>query len=286
MSDRIVIDPDELRDVAVRARGTGELYGSVARSLSSRPLPLMPPALGALVNESIARINVELHDLAAELVEESRSLLARAAWVELGEAAAPAWLIPTFGRYAVMGSRAPDRTGEALAAAGDQELAGMESWALELLDRMGDRSGLCDADGSGSGDVMDPALIELVARHAEGSTIEPVEGLRFALSGTVGVHESMDPVTSLGAGMTEAMGTATGALGTALVGDIEGASGVGIVGCLAIGAGVTGLVDEQLEDLDRVGPLAASDTGALEEPGSLVRRGSLGGRRSLVGDRG
>lgn len=133
MRGRVVIDPDELREVSSRLRDAAEELAWTGRRLATSPVPDMPTGVAGVVGEAIYRVNAELQDLAVELEDEARLLNARATWAELGGGAGLGWLLPALGRFPQVGSLLGG-PGHLITPLTEIDPAGVEGWAEELVD--------------------------------------------------------------------------------------------------------------------------------------------------------
>ena len=134
-SDRVIIDPEELRRVANRMRGGAEMLSGAGRHLATRPMPQLPVGLEGHVASILLGANRELQELSLELVQTAGELSGRATQAELGEIDSIAWLMPgTHGLVSLFAPRTPllSLTGRSLESAPHRE-----DWAESVLQRMG-----------------------------------------------------------------------------------------------------------------------------------------------------
>lgn len=228
MSDRIVIDPEDLRRVATRMRGAALLLSSTGRELASRSLPTMPQAVAALVAESLARVNAEVQDLAAGLVREAGHLLGRATWAEIDGGHSAGWLSPRSGELVFQAAGDVDPAAH-LPVGAEEQVARAEAWAVDLV--TADDPPPADA---GVGDASD--LRRLLARgfSAPDEAVPPA-----SLGDLTLVAESAPEVVDARAlgGALPAPSVGGGALGSALTEVASSPTGAGILGCISVGAG-------------------------------------------------
>jgi len=212
---RVVIVPDDLRDLSSRLRDAAEELSWGGRRLVTTLLPEMPPGVAGLVGDAIYRVNAELQELAIEFEDEARVLTARAAWAELGGGAGLGWLLPGLARFPQLGSalRGP---GHLIAASSDIEPADGHRWAEELLDRMpapGERTPVEIELTTGPTDPYDHPLGEFSLTGSDLSSLEPV------------------------AAMVDASGAVEGALRSGLSTDSSDPVAAGVAGCILVGFG-------------------------------------------------
>lgn len=224
MSERIVIDPEELRRLATRMRGAALLLSSTGRELASKPLPSMPSALGALVAESLARVNGEVQDLAAGLVREAGHLLGRATWAEIGGGHPGGWMSAP-GGIASDAQAELDPTAPVLVASNEQ-LAHAEVWAVDLVNR--DEVVL---EGDDAAELR--RLVLDGSPTPEEATVAPLGDLTLAAGDAPEVVE----VGFLAEGLPlPAVGG--GAVGSAFTEVASTPTGTGILGCITVGVGI------------------------------------------------
>jgi hypothetical protein len=212
---RVVIVPDELRELSSGLRDASEQLSWAGRRLITTSRPEMPSGVVGLVGDAIYRVNAELQELAIEFEDEARVLTARAAWAELGGGAGLGWLLPGLAPFPQVGSalRGP---GHLIAPTPDIEPAEGHRWAEELLDRM-----------PTPGDVT-PVVIE--------QTTGPVDPYgdpfaEFSLTGS-----DLSSLESEGA-RADASGAVEGALRTGVSTDSSDPVAAGIAGCILVGFG-------------------------------------------------
>ena len=234
---RIVIDTEEVRNVAARLRGGALLLSSAGRELAARPLPSAPPTVAAAVSEVICRANAELQDLATELIAEATTLSARATWAALGGGEEIAWLIPGLRSYPTA-QPMPENPSEALAPVTDEQIRASSEWAVEILDGMHDSMREVNEEIDKLGPKADEVFGREVVAFVDGYADElPVKALgRFTLAAGV----ALDVVEHWDRGWKEAgaragMSAAGGALGTGLCMLLAAPTGPGILGCVLVG---------------------------------------------------
>lgn len=224
MSDRIVIDPEELRRLAARMRGAALLLSSTGRELASRPLPSMPSAVGALVVESLARVNGEVQDLAAGLVREAGQLLGRATWADIGGGYPGGWPAGPAG-IAIETQAELDPTTPVLVAS-DEQVARAEDWAIDLVSR--------EEVGPEGDDAAD--LRRLLLDDSQASEDVPAEPL-----GELSLAAGEAPTVVEAGLLAERMpppAVGEGAVGSALSEVAATPTGAGILGCITLGVGI------------------------------------------------
>lgn len=237
---RIVIDPDDLRRVAVRMRGAALLLSGAGRALAARALPPMPPGLSAIVSEAVCDANSELQDIAAELVEEAHMLSARATWAELGGGDAVSWLIPGLRRFPA--AAAPATPVDAAPVTTDEEIRAGSEWAIEILDGMHSSVEALDDEierlGSKADEVFGKNVVEAVETYADELPVKALGRFTLAAGVAVDVAQHWDEGW-LEAGGRAGLNAGGGALATGLCMLFFSPTGWGIVGC-AIGGGLLG----------------------------------------------
>ena len=235
--DRVVIDPEGLRQVGVRMRGGAALLSAAGRALATRPLPAMPPGIAPGVADAIRRANGELQDLAAELLDEAGQLFERATWAELGGTSAVAWLFPNLTELPrLMPGSSGLAGGSAFSGADEEGLFRSVRWAPRLLDELPDPGGSPRQDAFGLDDLDDGWRARLLAPASEGENDSGGNPLG-ALAMTAGAGlERYEQERARGA---EAMGMGSVAADGALAFPVpEGAAGAtlaGLIGCLRNG---------------------------------------------------
>lgn len=252
--DRIVLDPEDLRQVATRMRGASVMLSGVGRDLAARPMPTMPSGVAAAVSEVVCRANAELQDLALELFQEAGTLFARATWAELGGGDAVAWLIP--GLHYTPGAlpgAAPATPVSALPAVTEEQLLRSEEWAAHVLNDMHDSLQLLDQEAGRFGGKVDEVFGADLIRFADEYADEiPVKALgAFTLAAGIALdvyeHRKEGIAEAIGrAGISAGAGAAGGAVGVALCEATLGWTGVGLVGCLVVGSAGGAWVGDQL----------------------------------------
>lgn len=211
---RVVIVPDELRDLSSHLRDASEELSSAGRRLVTIPLPEMPSGIAGLVGDAIYRVNAEFQELAIEFEDEARVLTARASWAELGGGAGLGWLLPGLAPFPQVGSmlRGPEHL---IAPTAEIEPAEGHRWAEELLDRM-------PAPGEGAPVEIGPTDLGDRYEHPLGE---------FSLTGS-----DLHPVGPQSM-RAEASGAVEGALRTGLSPDSPDPVAAGVAGCILVGFG-------------------------------------------------
>lgn len=237
---RIVIDPDDLRRLAVRMRGAAVLLSGAGRELAAGALPAMPPGLSALVSEVVCDANIVLQDMAAELVEEAHMLSARASWAELGGGDAVSWLIPGLRRFP--GVPGPATPVDAAPATTDEQIRAGSEWAIEILDGMHSSVEALDEEierlGPKADEVLGKNVVEAIEAYGDELPVKALGRFTLAAGMAVDVAEHWDQGW-LEAGGRAGLNAGGGALGTGLCMLFFSPTGWGIVGC-AIGGGLVG----------------------------------------------
>lgn len=246
---RIVINPDDLRHVAVRMRGAALLLSGAGRDLAARQLPAMPPALLGLVTDVMRDANATLQDLSLELVADAQLLAARATWAELGGRDAVAWLIPGLRRHPSV--PLPETPSAPVAPVPDEEVRAGSEWAIEILDAIHDSVQRIDGEIARFGEdaevVFGRDLVRLVNEHADEMPLKALGKFTLAAGAAVDVAEHWDegwrqPAVRAG------MSAAGGALGTGLCMLLAAPTGPGVVGCLFVGGGFGSAEADHLGD--------------------------------------
>lgn len=213
-SDRVVIEPEELRRVATKMHGGAEILSSAGRHIATRPIPDLPGGLESHVAKVVQQANSELQELSLELVQTAGELTARATQAELGEIDSIAWLMPN-----LRGLVSFDPRGSAMFPSPGRLLGGsrdLESWAERTLRDM-------DAPVRGDEDGFDLAAFV-------GELEDPSHGLGDMPTGVMpelsGEHSGdAHPQT----------GAARGSLAVAFDATGLGPTGLGLLGCLLAG---------------------------------------------------
>lgn len=249
---RIVIDPEDLREVAIRLKGGAALLSGAGRELAQRSTPAMPPSLAAHVTETVCRANAALQDLAVELVRTAGELSARATWAELGGGEAIAWLIPNL-YYLPASSERPLTPTSELPAVTDEQIRESTEWAVETLDGMYGSMQLLDdeatAVGSGVDDVFGAELIKFADEYADEIPVKALGKLTVLAGIALDTYEHRDEGMGEAlsrAGVTAGGSWAGGALGVAFCEAVFGVTGVGLVGCLFVGGAGGGYIGDQV----------------------------------------
>lgn len=241
---RIVIDPDDLRDVVTRLRGAAVLYSSAGRELAARPLPAMPSFLAAALTEVICSVNAELQDLAIEFLTEAGTLAARATWAALGGGDAISWLIPGL-HYSPSAPDAPRGPAEALPPITEEQIRASEEWAIELLDGMHDTLRHVERDGARLGsradDLWGEPLVDFAEEYADEIPVKALGKFTTAAGVALDLVEHWDQGWQE-AGARAGLSAAGGAVGTGLCMLVLAPTGPGVAGCIFVGGalGATG----------------------------------------------
>ena len=248
---RIVVDPDDLRDVATRMRGAAVLLSGEGRELALRAMPAMPPGLSPVVTETICRANASLQDLAVEMVREAETLFARATWAELGGGEAIAWLIPGLRYYPPSPKASPPGPADELPPVSDEQIIHSTEWAVELLDGMHESMVRLDEEAARLGDAMEDAPGKSLIKFADEYADElPVKALgRFTLAAGVAldVYEHSDKGW-VEAGSRAGISAGGGALGILACEAIFAPTGIGIIGCIFAGGALGTFAGDQVGD--------------------------------------
>lgn len=232
--DRVVVDPEELRQVGARMSGAAAMWSAAGRSLATRSLPAMPSGVEARIVEAIRRANAELQDLASELLHEAGQLSERATWAELGGISSVAWLMPTLSYLPSSMLGSSPVTGAWRSGGVGEELFRSERWAQGLLDEMSAAAG-SRGDGSvGSDDFDDDRRALLLGSPLDvGTTDEGLGAVAMSAGAGLDVYEHER------AGDREVADVGSAAAEGVLALPIpEGAPGVilaGLIGCLSAG---------------------------------------------------
>lgn len=237
---RIVIDPEDLRRVAVRMRGAALLLSGAGRNLAARALPAMPPGLSAMVSGVVCDANIELQDIAAELVEEAHMLSARATWAELGGGDAVSWLVPGLHRFPA--APAPASPVDAAPPTTDEQIVAGTEWAIEILDGMHSSVEAVDDEierlGSKADEVFGKNVVDAIETYADELPVKALGRFTLAAGAALDVAQHWDEGW-LEAGGRAGLNAGGGALGTGLCMLFLSPTGWGVVGC-AIGGGLLG----------------------------------------------
>lgn len=246
---RIVVDPDDLRDVATRMRGAAVLWSGAGRRLALRELPAMPSGLGPLVTETICRANAVLQDLAVELIREAEVLSARATWAELGGDQAISWLIPGLHPYAPSPRAEPIGPSDELPPVTDAQIMQSTEWAVQLLDGMHDSMEKLDDEarrlGGAVEDVPGKSLLKFADEYADELPVKALGKFTLAAGAALDVYEHWDQGW-VEAGSRAGMSAGGGALGTLACEALFAPTGVGILGCIFVGGGLGTLAGDQV----------------------------------------
>lgn len=226
MSERIVIDPEQLRRLASRMKGATLLLSSTTRDLASRALPSMPPSVASLVSDSMARVNAEVQDLAAGLTREAGGLLARATWAELGQGDPAGWMSGGVEARAAGHGGGPDPVG-VLPPFSEAQLERAQQWAV---DEIADDDTLGDVGESDEAELRD--LVGRDLTEAQQIVAEDLHQLSYISHGMPEIGDVLWGPDATSEAIAE------GALGTALDHLSDEPTGIGIIGCIAVGGGL------------------------------------------------
>lgn len=235
--DRILIDTDEVRQVATRMRGGALLLSSAGRELAARPMPSAPPTVAAAVSEVICRANAELQDLATELISEGTTLAARATWADLGGGEEIAWLIPGLRSNPAVQAM-PESPSQPLAPVTDKQIRGSAEWAIEILEGMHDSMREVDEEigrlGARADDVFGREVVAFVDEYADEVPVKALGRFTLAAGVALDLAEHWDRGWKE-AGARAGVSAAGGALGTGLCMLLVAPTGPGILGCVFVG---------------------------------------------------
>lgn len=239
---RIVVDPQQLRELATRMRGAALLLSSTGREVAVGSRPPMPAGVVGAVGEMAAHVNAELQDLALELMQEATMLLARATWAELGGGAPNAWLVPGLhlAPPRLPGGHEPSPI-STLFPADDERLIAGERWAVEILDGMQDPIDPSSEEGDGlggAGDVFASDLMEFADEFAGEIPPSTLGGLMLGAGAALDLYEhgpEGPPERVAGWGLSAGSAAAGGGLGVLFSSAALGATGIGLAGCLIAG---------------------------------------------------
>lgn len=235
--DRILIDTEEVRNVATRMRGAALLLSSAGRELAARHLPAMPSTVATTVTEVVCRANAELQDLAAELVTDGSSLAARAMWAELGGGDEVAWLVPGLRPFPAH-QPMPASPSQPLPPVTDEQIRESSEWAIEILDGMHESMQRVDAQidvlGTRADDVFGREVVSFVDEYADELPVKALGRFTLAAGAALDVAEHWKQGWKE-AGARAGMSAAGGALGTALCMLLVAPTGPGILGCVFVG---------------------------------------------------
>lgn len=250
---RIVLDPDDLRQLATRMRGASLILSLAGRDVATRPLPAMSTGVAAAVTEVICRANKELQDLAGDLLQEAEALFARATWAELGGGEAIAWLIPGLHHAASTApgasAAAPVTPASALPPVSEQQLVRSEQWAITLLNEMEDPLQVLDDQAAKLGDEVDDVFGAELVKFADEIPVKTLGAFTMAAGAALDVYEHREegiPEARGRAGVSAGAGAAGGALRVAFCEAALGWTGVGLAGCLLVGGALGSWSGDQL----------------------------------------